>query len=76
LLTSLELVNDHGLLEFCRTPRTRKEIVKFLGIVSGQYAIRRYLEPLVRSGAILMSIPERPKSPKQMYQTASDSTKS
>lgn len=63
--------DDRGLLEFCRTPRTRKEIVRFLGIASGQYAIRRYLEPLVRSGAILMSIPERPKSPKQTYQTAS-----
>lgn len=62
-------INDHGLLEFCKIPRTRKEIVKFLGIASGQYAIRRYLEPLVQSGAILMMIPERPKSPKQTYQT-------
>ena len=62
--------DDRGLLEFCRTPRTRREIVKFLGIASGQYAIRRYLEPLVKSGEILMSIPERPKSPMQTYQTA------
>lgn len=61
--------DERGLLEFCKTPRTRKEIVKFLGIASSQYAIRRYLEPLVSSGAISMSIPDRPKSPKQTYQT-------
>ncbi len=65
-------LDDHGLLEFCRTPRTRKEIVRFLGIASGQYAIRRYLEPLVRSGAIQMALPDRPKSPKQTYRTHPD----
>ena len=61
--------DDRGLLDFCRTPRTRKEIVRFLGIASGQYAIRRYLEPLVKSGTIQMTLPDRPKSPKQKYQT-------
>ena len=59
-------------LPICRTPRTRKEIVRFLGIASGQYAIRRYLEPLVRSGMILLTLPDRPKSPKQTYQTNPD----
>ena len=65
-------LDDHGLLDFCRTPRTRKEIVRFLGIASGQYAIRRYLEPLVKSGAIQLTLPDRPKSPKQTYQTHPD----
>ena len=71
--TAFEVVNAHpterGLLEFCKTPRTRKEIVKSLGIASSQYAIRRYLEPLVTSGTISISIPDRPKNPKQTYQT-------
>ena len=65
-------LDDRGLLDFCRTPRTRKEIVRFLGIASGQYATRRYLEPLVKSGMILMTLPDRPKSPKQTYQTNPD----
>ncbi len=64
--------DDRGLLEFCRTPRTRREIVEFLKIASAQYALRRYLEPLVRSGAIRMRMPDRPKSPKQTYQTSPD----
>ena len=65
-------LDDRGLLDFCRTPRTRKEIVRFLGIASGQYATRRYLEPMVKSGMILMTLPDRPKSPKQTYQTNPD----
>lgn len=65
-------LDDHGLLDFCGTPRTRKEIVRFLGIASGQYALRRYLEPLVKSGMILLALPDRPKSPKQTYRTNPD----
>lgn len=58
-----------GLLDFCRTPRTRKEIADFLQIASQQYAIRRYVDPLIQSGAIRLSIPEHPRSPKQTYQS-------
>ena len=60
---------DSGLLDFCRTPRTRREIADFLQIASQQYAIRRYIEPLVRSGRILLSNPQHPRSPKQTYET-------
>ena len=59
--------DDKGLLAFCGVPRTRKEIAAFLGIASTQYAIRRYVEPLVRTGALRLSIPDHPRSPKQTY---------
>lgn len=62
-------LDDRGLLEFCQIPRTRREIADFLGIVSTQYAVKRYLEPLINAGAITLSIPDRPRSPKQTYQT-------
>jgi len=58
-----------GLLDFCKAPRTRKEIADFLHIASQQYAIRRYMDPLVQSGAIQLANPEHPRSPKQTYQT-------
>lgn len=61
--------DERGLLAFCKTPRTRKEIAAFLHIASQQYAIRRYVDPLVQSGALRLSNPERPRSPKQTYQT-------
>lgn len=59
--------DDKQLVVFCRTPRTRAEIIAFLNIESGQYALRRYLDPLLRSGVIRMTIPEKPRSRSQMY---------
>lgn len=62
--------DEKGLLEFCRIPRTRSEIIEYLDIASGQYALRRYLDPLVESGAIQLTLPDKPRSPKQQYVTA------
>ncbi len=62
--------DEKGLLEFCRVPRTRDEVIAYLGVPSAQYALRRYLDPLVKDGLILMTIPEKPRTPKQAYVTA------
>lgn len=59
--------DEKGLLKFCRTPRSRSEIIAYLNIASGQYALRRYLDPLVECGAIRMTLPDKPRSPKQRY---------
>lgn len=63
-------LDEKGLLEFCRIPRTRGEIIEFLDIASGQYALRRYLEPLVQTGAIRLTVPDKPRSRNQRYITA------
>jgi ATP-dependent DNA helicase RecG len=65
-----DVQDEKGLLEFCRTPRTRSEIIEYLDIASGQYALRRYLDPLVKSGAIQLTHPDKPRSPNQQYVTA------
>lgn len=74
LATALDNTRDtsdpKGLLAFCRQPRTRAEIIKHLNIASGQYALRRYLDPLVDAGLLRMTIPDKPGSPKQTYITA------
>lgn len=57
----------NNLIVFCKTPRTRKEICEYLGISSVTYAIQTHVMPLVESGKIKMSIPDKPKSPKQLY---------
>lgn len=59
---------ESALLSFCAVPRTRKEIAKFLEIRSVQYAVKRYVEPLVTSGALVLSIPDHPRSRNQTYQ--------
>lgn len=56
-----------SLVEFCRTPRTRQEIAEHLGLSSISYAIKDYVMPLVDKGMIKLSIPDKPRSPKQLY---------
>lgn len=62
--------DEKGLMEFCRIPRTRAEIVQYLEIASGQYALRRYLDPLIRAGVIRLMLPDKPRSKDQRYVTA------
>ena len=64
-----DLQDRKGLLAFCKTPRSRAEIIDYLDIASAQYALRHYLDPLIDAGAIRLLIPEKPRSPKQKYQT-------
>lgn len=58
---------EEKLLRFCAIPRNRQEIAAFLGIKSIPYAIKAHVTPLVEQGLIALSIPEKPKSPKQRY---------
>lgn len=58
---------ENNLIEFCRTPRSRKEISEFLKIKSVAYAIKRYVQPLIESGKIKLTIPDTPKSTQQKY---------
>ncbi|MBD5160785.1 MAG: AAA family ATPase [Oscillibacter sp.] len=60
------------LLQFCTVPRTRQEIAAFLGIKSVPYAIKSHIIPLVEQGLIVLSLPDRPRSPRQRYTTAKD----
>ena len=62
-----ELEEVNNLLAFCRTPRTRREICEYLGLTSITYAIQTHVMPLVESGKIKMTNPEKPKSPKQLF---------
>ncbi len=55
------------IIQFCKTPRTRKELAEFLGLSSATYAIKTYIQPLIEKGNIKMLIPDRPASPKQKY---------
>ncbi len=67
-------VSDMTLLEFCTEPRSRKEIAAFLGIKTAAYATERYIKPLLDSGKLAMTMPDRPKSTKQKYYCVKSST--
>ena len=55
------------LLDFCKTPRSRKEIADFLKLKTITYAMQRYVTPLLESGKLKMTNSEHPGSRTQKY---------
>lgn len=55
------------LLQFCSEPRTREEMMKHLGLANRGNFRAAYLRPLLQSGALRMTIPEKPTSKNQKY---------
>ena len=60
-------IESDDILQFCKTPRTRKEICEYLKLSSITYAIQTYITPLVNKGKIKLSNPNKPSSSKQLY---------
>ena len=54
------------LLAFCETPRTRAQLEKFTGF-SRYYTMSKIVQPLIYSNQLRLTLPEKPKSSKQMY---------
>lgn len=55
------------LLEFCDVPRSRQEMMTFCSIRTEKYFREKILQPMLREGLILRTIPDKPNSPKQRY---------
>lgn len=55
------------LLTYCQEPRTRTEMQVFCGINSREYFSNNILNPLLETGRLLRTIPDKPKSPNQKY---------
>ena len=56
-----------ALVIYCATERTRDEMRTLLGLSSPSHFQQHYLRPLLQSGKIKMTIPEKPKSKYQKY---------
>jgi ATP-dependent DNA helicase RecG len=54
------------IVRFCKRPRTRSEIAKFLGRTQ-YYAMKIFVRPLLDAGRLKMTIPDKPKSRNQRY---------
>lgn len=61
-----------SLLAYCRTPRSREELVAFVGM-SRFYVMGHFVKPLVESGQLAMTHPSTPKSKEQRFVTADSS---
>ena len=58
---------EQQILRFCQQPRSRKEILAYLGLGASSANSIKYLAPLVAEGYLTFTIPDAPKSIKQRY---------
>ena len=59
---------EQDLLEFCKTPKNRKEIADFIGQTQ-YYTLKTFVMPLINEGKLKLTIPSKPKSKNQEYFT-------
>jgi ATP-dependent DNA helicase RecG len=56
-----------AILEFCAEPRSRDEIQQHIGVSNRGYFRTSILKPLLESGKLKMTIPDKPNSRNQKY---------
>ena len=59
--------NQKLVLLFCAEPKSSKEIQTHLGMKHRHYFRENVLNPLIEEGLLQLTIPDKPKSPKQRY---------
>lgn len=57
------------ILEFCKEPRSLKEIMDYTSLNHRETFMNNYLYPLLESGKIEKTIPEQPRNRNQKYIT-------
>jgi ATP-dependent DNA helicase RecG len=55
------------LVEFCSEPRSRKEMMEFMGLTNRDHFSKNYIRPLLDAGRIQMTKPDKPRSSDQKY---------
>ena len=64
---NLDIQRLNALLQYCEEARSRIEMQEFCGIKSQDYFRRNILLPLLESGRLKRTIPDKPNSSKQRY---------
>jgi ATP-dependent DNA helicase RecG len=55
------------ILAFCGSEKSKKEICGHMGYANLTYFTRKYLAPLIASGELRLTIPDKPNSKNQKY---------
>ena len=59
------------VLEFCEEPQSSEDIMVHLGLVKNSRTYKRNIEPAIEAGLLKMTMPDKPTSRNQKYQTTS-----
>jgi len=65
-------VTEQAVIEFCKTPKNTNEIMEYLGLKHREHFRSAILKPMIEKGLLELTIPDKPKSPKQKYRTKKD----
>ena len=63
----VDLATEKKILEFCSVPRSRTELLEHLNLSDRKNLRTKYLNPLLASGKLKMTLPDKPNSPLQKY---------
>lgn len=63
----VDLATEEKILEFCSVPRSRAELLEHLKLSDRKNLRTKYLNPLLASGKLKMTLPDKPNSPLQKY---------
>ena len=55
------------IIAFCKQPHSAKEIMEYIKINDRSFFRRHYLNPMIKTGQLKMTIPDKPKSGNQKY---------
>jgi ATP-dependent DNA helicase RecG len=61
---------EEMILQYCSIPRTKREIVEHFEYSDIKYFSKGFLKPLLDSGRLQMTFPDKPNSPNQKYVAA------
>lgn len=65
-LTALSAIH-WKIIDLCDVPRRLGDILEALGVTNRGYFKKRYLDPLIQSGVVEMTNPEKPRASNQQY---------
>ena len=65
----IQVAISDKILVFCSAPHSKAEIAEYCGYKNTKNFTKRYLRPLLDSGTLKMTIPEKPNSRNQQYIT-------
>jgi len=60
-------MHAEAILQYCIEPKSRAEIQEHLGLKNRDHFRKEILLPLIESGQLLMTLPDKPTSSKQKY---------
>lgn len=64
---STEQVTTQSILEYCVTAKSTSEIMNFLKLKHREHFRANILKPLIEKNLLILTIPDKPNSPKQKY---------